>query len=54
MMGVYYHAVDILGDVYWNAGVDGVIDGRPGTCLVEYFFANTDGRSEIDIPRRFG
>ena len=52
-MNVYHHVVEILGDVYWNTGEDGVINGRPGTCVVEYRFANTDGRSEIEIPRRF-
>ena len=52
-MDVYHHAVDILGDVYWNVGVDGVINGRPEACLVEYFYANTEVRSKIEIPRRF-
>ena len=42
-------AVRYVGAMYWTEKRD----GRPGTCLIEYFYSNINGRNETEVPARF-
>ena len=52
-MEIYLFAVGSLGESNWTRKKDGTTDGRPGACLVEYYYSHVDARTEEEMPRRF-